>query len=392
MKQLLKPAAFSLFMFVAISTVSFTNQADKVHNTASANKVPRIQVAILLDVSNSMDGLIGQARTQLWNMVNTLGKVKCDGGIAPKIEIALYEYGRTSNNKADGYVMQINGFISDLDSLSQNLFRLTTNGGDEFCGHVLYSSLMELKWDTNPENYKVIFIAGNEDFLQGDIHYTKACMEAKQKGVIVNTIYCGDKTIGISEHWNLAEECGNGSFSTINQNAAEEDIPTPYDSMIYVMNDRLNRTYIAYGVAGAGSKERQLQMDVMYDSLGNQTASMKRITVKSDSILYNNARWDAVDAIAISGRTPLAYENLRQELPDSLKKKSPEELKKYIDEKAKDRSKVQKEISTLSNQRDAYIAAEKAKRAAIKNNGATLETEVERIIKEQVKRYKMTIK
>jgi hypothetical protein len=59
----------------------------------------------------------------------------------PKIEIALYEYGRDNNDIRKGYVKQINGFTNDLDQVSQNLFKLTTNGGDEYCGHVMYSSL-----------------------------------------------------------------------------------------------------------------------------------------------------------------------------------------------------------------------------------------------------------
>src|SRR6188508_3121262 len=69
----------------------------------------KIQVAILLDVSGSMDGLIEQAKAQLWNMVNTLGKAECDGSIAPQIEIALYEYGRSTNDVKAGYVKLING-------------------------------------------------------------------------------------------------------------------------------------------------------------------------------------------------------------------------------------------------------------------------------------------
>ena len=93
--------------------------------------------------------------------------------------------------------------------------------------------------------------------MQGNLHYTKACTEAKNKGVIVNTIYCGDKMQGIREHWNLAGECGNGSFTNINQNAREEEIPTPYDSLIYSLNERLNNTYIAYGYAGANYKAKQ---------------------------------------------------------------------------------------------------------------------------------------
>ena len=390
MKQILKPAAVTLFILTAAIFVSFTNAAVKSPTTKILkNANPKIQVAILLDVSGSMDGLIEQAKAQLWNMVSTMGKAKCDGGQAPKIEIALYEYGRTTNDAKAGYVKKINGFINDLDSISQNLFSLKTNGGDEFCGQVIYSSLQELQWDGNPENYKVIFIAGNEDFLQGNLHYTKACTEAKHKGVIVNTIYCGDKMQGIKEHWNLVGECGNGSFTNINQNAREEEIPTPYDSLIYSMNNQLNGTYIAYGYAGAGKKVKQEQMDVANASMSKE-AGIKRIKTKISGItVYNNAQWDLVDAKGTAG---FDLEKIdKNVLPDSLKNKTTEELKKIIDAKSKERGTVQTEIAKLNTQRDIYIAVEKAKNVTNKNNAATLETEVERIIKEQAKRFKMVI-
>ena len=373
---------FATFIFSSfISPSSPQKKKDKVAN-------PKIQVAILLDVSGSMDGLIEQAKAQLWNMVNTMGKAKCSGDMIPKIEIALYEYGRSTNDVKAGYAKKINGFINDLDSLSQNLFSLKTNGGDEFCGQVIFSSLQELQWDAAPGNYKVIFIAGNEDFLQGNLHYTKACTEAKNKGVIVNTIYCGDKMQGIREHWNLAGECGNGSFTNINQNATEVDIPTPYDSLIYSYNEKLNGTYIAYGYGGASYQKKQAQMDVANATM-SKGAGIKRIKAKGNSAVYNNAKWDLVDAKA-SGGFDLATID-KKELPDSLKNKTTEELKKIVEEKSKERGTVQKEIATLNTQRDAFIAVEKAKNATNKNNAATLETEVERIIKEQARRYNMVI-
>jgi hypothetical protein len=387
MNQQIKTAAATLLLFTSIVILSFTNAPKQSFSTVKP-AVPKIQAAILLDVSGSMDGLIEQAKAQLWNMVNTMGRAKCDGSITPQIEIALYEYGRTTNDVKAGYVKQINGFISDLDSLSQNLFSLKTNGGDEYCGQVIFSSLNELKWDTSPESYKVIFIAGNEDFLQGSLHYTRACTEAKNKGVIVNTIYCGDKMQGIREHWNLAGECGNGSYTNINQNAKAEEIPTPYDSIIYALNDRLNGTYIAYGYAGAGYQQKQSKMDQANAAMSKE-AGLKRIKSKSNPAVYNNAQWDLVDANGKGGE--LALEKIdKKELPDSLKNKSTEELKKIVEGKSKERSAVHAEIANMNKQRDAYIAAEKAKNAT-HNNAATLETEVEKIIKEQAKRYKMKI-
>lgn len=348
---------------------------------------PKIQVAILLDVSGSMDGLIEQAKAQLWNMVNTLGKAKCEGAATPKIEIALYEYGRSTNDVKAGYVKQINGFINDMDSLSENLFALKTNGGDEYCGQVIFTSLQDLKWDAAPENYKVIFIAGNEDFLQGNLHYTKACTEAKSKGVIVNTIYCGDRMQGIREHWNLAGECGNGSFTSINQNAKQEDIPTPYDSLLVTYNNSLNRTYVTYGFAGAGYAAKQGRMDAANAQASNKQ-QMARIKTKASSKVYNNAKWDLVDADA-DGKLEEAIAD-RNTLPDSLKNKSKEEIKKIVEEKGKQRAAVNQQIIELSAKRDAYIAEERRKAAATRQEN-TLETEVEKIIKEQAKRYRMQI-
>jgi hypothetical protein len=156
----------------------------KHHNRDQSGSQKNSGSHTMLDVSNSMDGLIEQAKAQLWNMVNTLGRVKCDDNSTPQIEVALYEYGRSSNNVAKGYVKQLVSFTQDLDSISKILFNLTTNGGEEFCGQVIYTSLDELKWNEKNDQYKVIFIAGNEDFLQGNVTYTAACAKAKEKGVI----------------------------------------------------------------------------------------------------------------------------------------------------------------------------------------------------------------
>ena len=87
------------------------------HSSGTYNPQPKIQAAILLDVSNSMDGLIEQAKAQLWNMVSIMGKAKCDA-VTPQIEIALYEYGSPRNDVKQGYVKQVSAFTTDLDGLS----------------------------------------------------------------------------------------------------------------------------------------------------------------------------------------------------------------------------------------------------------------------------------
>jgi len=385
MKLLIKTAIPVIIIFFSFATSSLLKPVKKKTTTAVTNINPKIQVAILLDVSGSMNGLIDQAKAQLWNMVSVMGKAKCDN-IAPQIEIALYEYGRTTNDKNKGYVKQIDGFTSDLDLLSQHLFSLRTDGGDEYCGQVIYTSLSDLKWDASPLNYKVIFIAGNEDFLQGNLHYTKACEEAKKKGVIVNTIYCGEKMQGIREHWNLAGECGNGSYTNIDHNEKAVEIPTPYDSTMFTLNEELNGTYVYYGAAGESKFASQAATDGLNYTAGVSVAA-KRVAVKGKGNLYKNTSWDLVDAQA-SDSTVIDKVDMKT-LPKDLQNKSRKEVKQVVKEKNTKRVQLQQKISDINTKRELYIAAEKAKSAT--KTGATLETEVEKIIRMQAKRFRMEI-
>ncbi len=354
---------------------------------APKENAAKIQVAILLDVSNSMDGLIEQAKAQLWNMASVMGKARCGNDIVPQIEIALYEYGRSSNDSRQGYVKQVSGFTTDLNALSKSLFDLKTNGGEEYCSQVMYTSLTELKWDTSAANYKVIFIAGNEDFLQGRMSFTTACTEAKKKGVIVNTIYCGDKMSGIREHWNIVGECGTGSYTNINQDAALEDIQTPYDSMLFVLNEQLNQTYIAYGTAGQAKFEEQASVDKMNYQM-NKAAAAKRVEVKVKKNLYKNEHWDLVDAAEMDPGILAKVE--MKTLPGELQQKSRAELKEIVNQKTRLRGKVQQQVATISTKREAYIIAERKKNLQA-NASSTLETQIEKIIREQAKKFNITI-
>jgi len=393
MRSYIKPAVIALFVFASFFAIA---RLGSPHQPQTKDPVPdktplpppssKIQVAVLLDVSNSMDGLIEQAKAQLWNMVSVMGKATCEGA-APSIQIALYEYGRSSNDIRNGYVKQITGFTSDLDFLSRKLFSLETNGGDEYCGQVMYTSLTEMNWDTMANSYKVIFIAGNEDFLQGQLSFTRACSEARRKNVIVNTIYCGDKMQGIREHWNLGSECGSGSFTNINQDAVIDDIPTPYDSTIFVLNDQLNKTYLSYGENGVIKYEQQAAVDDANMKM-NKSVMAKRASVKAKKMLYDNRSWDAVDAISSDS---LFYKKVDMAtLPDSLRGKTRAELKVVIEKKSVERKAIQQAIEDNNVKRETYIVQEKAKKTTGKNE-QTLETEIERIVREQAKRFNMVI-
>ncbi|MFH1998558.1 MAG: VWA domain-containing protein, partial [Planctomycetota bacterium] len=102
--------AFSLL----ITTTSSSAQGEK-------PKEARIQMAILLDTSSSMDGLIDQAKSQLWKIVNEFVTMKRDGR-PPMLEVALYEYGKSSRPAEENYMRMILPLTTDLDKVSQELF------------------------------------------------------------------------------------------------------------------------------------------------------------------------------------------------------------------------------------------------------------------------------
>ncbi|HCF58525.1 MAG TPA: hypothetical protein DFS52_11095, partial [Myxococcales bacterium] len=68
---------------------------------------------------------------------------------------------------------------------------------DEFCGEVIDAATRELEWRSGKGTLKMIFIAGNEPFNQGDVDYQAAIKRAISKGITVNTIFCGSEQEGI---------------------------------------------------------------------------------------------------------------------------------------------------------------------------------------------------
>ena len=163
---------------------------------------PKIQVAILLDTSGSMDGLIDQTRNQLWQVVNEFSSSK-KNGVTPILEVALFEYGNNGNSKITGYTRKLNGFTRELDRVSEGLFSLTTNGGNEYCGLAIKTAVNGLQWSHSNEGIKSIFIAGNEPFTLGPVNYQHAVRLAAQRGITVNTIYAGGHQQGIDGSWKM---------------------------------------------------------------------------------------------------------------------------------------------------------------------------------------------
>lgn len=323
-----------------------------------AQHKPRIQLAILLDTSNSMDGLIDQARNQLWQVVDEFSKSK-KSGVVPILEVAVYEYGNSRLSVNDGYVRQVVGLSSELDSVSEALFSLTTNGGSEYCGYVIDRASRQLNWSQSDNDIKAIFIAGNEPFTQGPIAFDHAIELAKSKGITVNTIHAGDYNTGVTSGWQQGALMASGNYMSIDHNHQVVHIVAPQDNKIAELNQKLNQTYLAYGKDGQRGMARQKEQDSKSNDISLGLLA-KRVKAKVSS-MYKNTKWDLVDAVE-SDKVKLD-EIKRENLPKPMQSMDIEAQRQFLKEKKREREDIKKQIAELSEARDSYVASEKSKMA-----------------------------
>ncbi|MCX6578745.1 MAG: VWA domain-containing protein [Candidatus Aminicenantes bacterium] len=322
---------------------------------------PLIQLAILLDTSNSMDGLIDQAKTQLWKIVNEMALAKQQGA-SPRLEVALYEYGNDGLPAGESFMRLIVPLSEDLDRISEELFKLKTNGGSEYCGTVIQSASDSLKWSKNNNDLKAIFIAGNEPFTQGQVDYKNSCKKAITNGIIVNTIFCGNFQEGVNTQWKDGADLADGKYMNIDSNQIIVEVAAPQDKEIIDLGKKMNETYVAYGDTGAVAKKRQSEQDANAASVNDAVMAQRAMT--KGSAQYANASWDLVDA---EKEGKVDVEKLDEKsLPEEMKKMSKEERKQYIEKKKKERADIQAKINLLREERDKYVAEQRKKEAGDK--------------------------
>ncbi len=309
-----------------------------------------IKVALLLDTSGSMNGLIEQAKSQLWQILNQLAGTQRTDGQDTRLEIALYEYGNPSRTDSrDKQIKQLSPFTSDMDLISKELFSLTTNGGEEYCGQTIWTSLTELAWGENIKDLKMIYIAGNEPFTQGPVQFSTACQKASDNDIVINTIFCGNWDEGVRTSWKEGADIGKGEYMNIDHNKKTTYVETPFDKEISELNTRLNNTYIPYGKKGAEKSHNQKQQDSNAGSYS--LANMADRAVFKSSKKYKAEDWDLIDAY----KKDKNVLNNKKALPDDLQALSMDALEAKIQKIIAERDQIKESIQDNNILREKYI-------------------------------------
>jgi hypothetical protein len=312
-----------------------------------------IDVVLCLDTSNSMDGLINAAKMKLWDIVNDLAKIKP----APTLRVGLYSYGNTGYNAKDGWVRKELDLTVDLDMVYQKLNALTTNGGQEYVARVSRDAIDQQKWSEDPQALKLIFVAGNEPASQDPtVKMDQVSTLAKDRGIIINPIYCGGADDKDGTSWRQLAALAGGRFANIDQNGGAVAIATPHDKELAELSTRLNTTMVVYG--GEKAKEAQLnQVAQDANALKQGIAAAAARSQTKGGGLYCTSDWDLVDRCKRDANFDITKVP-EDQLSDEMKKMKPEERVAHVKKKMAERDALQKQIDDLGNKRQAYIAEE----------------------------------
>lgn len=223
-------------LFLLCCSLSFVNAQKELPQKDTASY---IQIVFLLDASGSMQGLLAQAQSQIWDIYQFITQFEKDS-LPTIVEFGLFSYGHSIYAET-GHINYASDFTADMDQLYSHLFSIEVGGGEEYCGQVIASALDLPSWRNN-NSFKSIFIAGNEDFDQGKIDYKSACLAATESNILINTIFCGDKEIGIKQLWDDAAQINGGAYTNIDHNKVDT-LKTPYDGKFVSTYQKYLKTF-----------------------------------------------------------------------------------------------------------------------------------------------------
>ncbi len=312
----------------------------------------RIDVVFVLDTTGSMGGLIQTAKEKIWSIATTMASAEQ----TPDIRIGLVGY----RDRGDAYVTKVVDLSSDLDSVYATLMDFRADGGGdtpESVNRALYDAVHKMSWSQNDQAYQVIFLVGDAPphMDYNEVRYPEIVATALEKGIVINTIQCGDIPTTI-EPWTQIAKLGSGEFFQVEQAGSAVAFASPFDEEIANLSAKLDDTRLYYGSREDKAKmsEKMAATRKLHES--SSVASRARRGAFNASAggranLLGNK--ELVDAVT-SGEVDL--DEIEEEaLPESMKAMAPAEQKDYVAGLAKERAELQQRIQNLSDDRDRFL-------------------------------------
>lgn len=368
---------FSLVVCFALLTAVPALAHDEVRVPTSKHQV---ELVFALDTTGSMGGLLDGAKRKIWGIANEVLKAKQ----RPSVKIGLVAY----RDKGDAYVTQRLDLTSDLDQVYETLMSYQPGGGGDAPEHVnaaLYDAVHHMSWSNDKGVLRMIFLVGDApphmDY-QDDVKHPETSKAALKRNIYVNTIQCGNQG-DTRLAWQQIAHNTEGKYAAIAHDGGVLAIDTPYDAELRKLAMDLDETFVGYGAGSARQAKKAARSRAL--SLAQAApapAAADRAAVKAKT--EADADDDLVALVDERGLGALAS-MADGELPEELSGKTKAERKAFVEKKAQDRKALQQKIATLSQKRDAYLAAELAKA-----DKSGFDQEVSQMIREEAKRVGLT--
>jgi Mg-chelatase subunit ChlD len=341
-------------------------------------KKPRVEVVFCLDTTGSMGGLIDGAKKKIWAICNQIA----GGKPTPDLKVGMVAY----RDRGDEYITKVFELTDDLDAIHAELKKfVATGGGDEpeSVNAALDDAVNKIKWSTDKKTLRIIFLVGDApphmDYPD-DVKYPVTCKKAVEKGIIINTIQCGNGA-ECTRIWKDIAAKSEGSFAAIPQEGGVVVIDTPFDKRLGELNGSLAKTCLVWGDV----KQQRMSQ------LTNGTALELKGEVAAARIAYQakNAQCAAFDLLDCIKQGKVKLEDLKkEELPPELQKlKTTKERKEYLDDLEKKRAEINKEVLELDKKRSDFIAKKQAEDA--KKGKNAFDAQVLDILRNQAKKVEI---
>lgn len=323
-----------------------------------AQQHPKIDVVFALDTTGSMSSMIQAAKEKIWSIATTLASSE----LQPEIRIGLVAY----RDRGEDYVTKVIDLSSDLDSVFAELMKFKAAGGGdgpESVNQALNDAVNKISWDKDQAAFKVVFLVGDAPAhtdYQNDMQFPDILKMAKQKGITVNSIQCGEDQ-NTKHQWQQIAYQGSGEYLKVDQNGSAIASATPFDSSIAELSKKLESNRIFYGTEEVRAKlaEKTKQSAELYES-ASKTTLAKRAAFNSTSSGSKNLLGDSelLNDI-VEGKVDITTVDTSL-LPEAIAVMNKDERISYIKNKTKERSEIQTEIRLLSEKRNEFIRSKVA--------------------------------
>ncbi len=326
---------------------------DPIVMPVNTNGQPVIDVVFVLDTTGSMSGLIQTAKEKIWSIATTMASAQP----APRIRIGLVGY----RDRGDAYVTKVVDLSDDLDSVYAALMDFQADGGGdtpESVNQALNDAVHRMSWSPQSQAYQVIFLVGDApphmDY-QDETQYPAILKVARQKGIVVNAIQCGDVPTTVAP-WTQIARLGDGSFFQVEQAGSAVVYATPFDAELAALSARLDGTRLYYGTAEekeAMAKKRSATDKL--SELASEEAKARRgvFNMSVAGRLNRLGKNELVDAVA-NGEVDLD-ELEPAALPEEIKPMAPAAQRAYLKELAEERGDIEDRMRELAGAREEFI-------------------------------------